>query len=82
MNDTINSGWYYRIVKRENRYGLYLVFIDENQDVVNLNNMPVYLSDTMFDLTEVENKAELPIPSLMKEAWDHPVIDYNTGEEL
>lgn len=87
MNDTINSGWHYRIVKRENRYGLYLVFIDENQDVVNLNNMPVYLSDTwldslMFYLTEVENKAELPIPSLMKEAWDHPVIDYNTGEEL
>ena len=82
MNDTINSGWHYRIVKRENGYGLYPVFIDENQDVVNLNNMPVYLSDTMFYLTEVENKAGLPIPSLMKEAWDHPVIDYNTGEEL
>lgn len=75
-------GWTYRIVKKSNNYGLYPVFIDENQDVVSINNMPVCLSDTMLDLTEVENKAGLPISSLMKEAWDHPVIDYNTGEDI
>ena len=73
--------WTYRIVKKTNNYGLYPVFIDENEDVVNINNNPVFLSDTILDLVTVQNKAGLPIPSLMKEAWDHPVIDYNTGED-
>lgn len=74
--------WTYRIVKKDNNYGLYPVFIDENQDVVNINNIPVYLSDTILGLVEVENKAGLPISSLMKEAWDYPVIEYNTGENI
>lgn len=74
--------WTYRIVKKDNNYGLYPVFIDENQDVVNISNIPVYLSDTILGLVEVENKAGLPISSLIKEAWDHPVIDYNTGEDI
>jgi len=74
--------WTYRIIKKQNKYGLYPVFIDENEDVVNIHNTPVYLSDTILDLVTVENKAGLPIPSLMKEAWDYPVLDYNTGEEL
>jgi hypothetical protein len=74
--------WKYRIIKKENKYGLYPVFIDENKDVVNIHNMPVYLSDTILDLATVENKAGLPLPSLMKEAWDYPVIDYNSGEYI
>lgn len=74
--------WKYRIIKKENKYGLYPVFIDENKDVVNIHNMPVYLSDKILDLATVENKAGLPLPSLMKEAWDYPVIDYNSGEYI
>ena len=74
--------WKYRIIKKENKYGLYPVFIDENKDIVNINNMPVYLSDKILDLATVENKAGLPLPSLMKEAWDYPVIDYNSGEYI
>lgn len=74
--------WKYRIIKKENKYGLYPVFIDENKDVVNIHNMPIYLSDTILDLATVENKAGLPLPSLMKEAWDYPVIDYNSGEYI
>ena len=70
------------LIKKENKYGLYPVFIDENKDVVNIHNMPVYLSDTILDLATVENKAGLPLPSLMKEAWDYPVIDYNSGEYI
>ncbi len=30
----------------------------------------------------LENKAGIPIPSLMREAFDYPVLDYNTGEEI
>lgn len=76
----MTTGWKYRIVKKEGKYGLYPVFIDDNQDVVNIHNMPVYLEDSMLELLTVQDKAGIPLPSLMKEAWDYPVIDYSTGE--
>ena len=72
----------YRIVKKQNKYGLYPVFIDENNDIVNIHNMPVYVKDSLIDLQTVQDKAGIPLPSLMKEAWDYPVIDYETGEEI
>lgn len=78
----MTTGWTYRILKKEDKYGLYPVFIDDNQDVVNIHNMPVYLKDSMLELQTVQDKAGIPLPSLMKEAWDHPVLDYNSGEEI
>ena len=36
----------------------------------------------MLELQAVQDKAGIPLPSLMKEAWDYPVLDYNTGEEI
>lgn len=78
----MTTGWTYRILKKEDKYGLYPVFIDDNQDVVNIHNMPVYLKDSMLELQAVQDKAGIPLPSLMKEAWDYPVLDYNTGEEI
>ena len=78
----MTTGWTYRILKKEDKYGLYPVFIDDNQDVVNIHNMPVYLKDSMLELQAVQDKAGIPLPSLMKEAWDYPVLDYKTGEEI
>lgn len=78
----MTTRWTYRIIKQQNKYGLYPVFVDENQDVVNIHNMPVYLNDSLLDLLAVQDTAGIPLPSLMKEAWDYPVIDYNTGEEI
>ena len=78
----MTTGWTYRILKKEGQYGLYPVFIDDNQDIVNIHNMPVYLKDSMLELQTVQDKAGLPLPSLMKEAWDYPVFDYNSGEEI
>lgn len=76
------TDWRYRIVKKEGKYGLFPVFIDDNGDIVNINNIPVYISESMIDLPTLENKAGIPIPSLMREAFDYPVLDYNTGEEI
>lgn len=78
----MTTGWKYRILKKESKYGLYPVFIDDNQDVVNIHNMPVYLSDSLPDLLVLQDKAGIPFPSLMKEAWDYPVLDYDSGEEI
>jgi len=78
----MTAGWKYRIVKQQDKYGLYPVFIDENQDVVNIHNMPVYVQDSLIDLQTVQDKAGIPLPSLVKEAWKYPVIDYETGEEI
>ena len=78
----MTTGWTYRIFKKEDKYGLYPVFIDDNQDVVNIHNMPVYLSYSLPGLLALQDKAGIPLPSLMKEAWDYPVLDYNTGEEI
>lgn len=78
----MTAGWKYRIVKQQNKYGLYPVFIDESGDVVNIHNMPVYVNDSLPDLQIVKDKAGIPLPSLMQKAWDYPVLDYNTGEEI
>lgn len=78
----MTTGWRYRIVKKEDKYGLYPTFVDENGDIVNIHNMPVYVRESMIDLQKLQDKAGIPPPSLMKEAWDYPVIDYNTGEEV
>lgn len=64
-------GWRYRIVKKEGKYGFHPVFIDENGDIVNINDMPEVCEDSLMKLTE-----------MIDEAWDYPVLDYNTGEEI
>ena len=67
-------GWKYRIVKKEGKYGFHQVFIDENGDIVNINDMPVICSDSTQGLLKEQN--------IMYEAWHHPMLDYETGEEI
>lgn len=70
----MTTGWRYRIVKKEGKYGFHPVFIDGNNDIVNINDMPAIYADSLAGLLKEEN--------IMKEAWDYPVINYDTGEEL
>ena len=65
------TGWRYRIVKKEGKYGFHPVFIDENGDIVNINDMPEVCEDSLEKLA-----------SMIGEAWDYPVLDYETGEDL
>lgn len=67
----MNTGWRYRIVKKENKYGFHPVFIDENGDIVNINDMPEVCEDSLEKLAR-----------MIGEAWDYPVLDYETGEDL
>jgi len=41
------TGWRYRIVKKEGKYGFHPVFIDENGDIVNINDMPEVCEDNL-----------------------------------
>lgn len=67
----MTAGWRYRILKKEGKYGFHPVFIDENLHIVNINDMPEVCEDTLMKLGE-----------MIEEAWNYPVIDYNTGEEI
>lgn len=67
----MNTGWRYRIVKKEGKYGFHPVFIDENGDIVNINDMPEVCEDSLEKLAR-----------MIGEAWDYPVLDYETGEDL
>lgn len=70
----MNTGWQYRIVKKDGLYGFHPVFVDENGDIVNINDMPAIWADTLNGLLTEQN--------VINKAWDYPVLDYNTGEEI
>ena len=70
----MDTGWQYRIVKKDINWGFHHVFIDDNGDIVNIGDMPAIWSDTIEGLLKEQN--------LMSKAWDYPVLDYNTGEEI
>jgi hypothetical protein len=74
IKNKIMQGWTYRIVKKGEQYGFWLVFVDENGDIVKIDEKPeaVYASS----MEGLEEKFDL-----IKDAWENPVIDYNTGEE-
>lgn len=67
----MKTGWRYRIVKKENKYGFHPVFIDKNGDIVNINDMPEVCEDSLEKLAR-----------MIREAWDYPVLNYETGEDL
>lgn len=67
----MTTGWRYRIVKKEGKYGFHPVFVDENGDIVNINDMPEVCEDSLVKLK-----------SMLREAWEYPVLDYNTGEKI
>ena len=69
----MDLGWRYRIFKKDTKYGFHMVFIDE-MDIVHINDMPVIWADSLDGLLKEENN--------MKEAWDYPVLDYDTGEPI
>lgn len=67
----MTAGWNYRIVKKEGKYGIHPVFIDENKDIVNINDMPEVCEDSL-----------LKLQTKINEAWNYPILDYDTGEEI
>jgi hypothetical protein len=67
----MNTGWRYRIVKKEGKYGFHPVFIDENGDIVNINDMPEVCEDNLQELAKK-----------IAEAWHHAIINYDKGEEI
>lgn len=67
----MTTGWRYRIVKKDCKYGFHPVFIDENGDIVNINDMPEVCEDSLEKLER-----------MTREAWNYPVLDYETGEDL
>ena len=76
--------WSYRVVKTVTKiplgdidisYAVHEVYYDENGDIVNISENPSYpISDDLEGLKNVLSK--------MMTAYDRPVIDYHTGEEI
>lgn len=67
--------WEYRIVKNDKTFGLYQIYVDENNDIVRIEDVPASLvSDNILELTNKWCK--------MSEAWDNPIIDFSNGEDL
>ena len=65
----MKTGWHYRIVQKDGKYGIHPVFVDEYGDIVNINDMPEVCENNLFELqTKVEK------------AWDYPVLNFETGE--
>lgn len=75
--------WNYRVVKTITKiplgdtdisYGIHEVYYDSNGTIINISEIAYPISDDLEGLKW--NLKE------MMEAFDKPVIDYNTGEEL
>ena len=75
--------WNYRVVKTVTKiplgdmdisYGIHEVYYDSNGTIINISEIAYPISDDLEGLKW--NLKE------MMEAFDKPVIDYNTGEEL
>lgn len=75
--------WHYRVVKDVTKiplgdidisYAIHSVYIDENNNVVNISEKPLY---------PIADDAESLIWQLQKmiEACKKPVIEYNSGED-
>lgn len=67
----MTTGWRYRIVKKDGKYGFHPVFIDEHGTIVNINDMPEVAEDNLVSLKRK-----------IREAWDYPVLNFETGEDL
>lgn len=65
----MTTGWQYRIVKKDGKYGIHPVFIDENGDIVNINDMPEVCENSLVELG-----------TKTRDIWDYPVLNFETGE--
>jgi len=76
--------WNYRVCKiTENPhyidepivvYGIHEVYYDENNDVVNISEIPMVLADDIEELKATLTK--------MIKCCEKPLLDHNTGEEI
>lgn len=77
-------GWEFRVVKKTNKtdylddpiitYGIHQVFLDENQDIVRIEDNPIFFDENLDNLKFSLEK--------MVDCCELSVINYSSGEEL
>jgi len=63
----------YRVIKKDNQYGFHVVFFDEHNNILKIENEPLFSGEGLLGLLRKWGK--------IQEAWDESVIDFHTYEE-